>query len=102
MFVFVFIRAFRFPRSVNCATAGLNEGKRLSGEAPLPDSDLGFRRFCQKSSRLGKNKVFRRQKEICFGVRRPLFPTGRNGDSDGKRNGFAYSRIWPSPRMTYL
>ena len=74
----------------------------MSGEAPLPDSDLGFHKFCQKSSRLGKNKIFRWEKEICFGARRSLFPTGRNGDLDRNRNGFAYSRIWPSPRMTYL
>ena len=38
--VFVFIKeAFPFPDRVNCATAGLNEGKKLSGEAPSP----GFR-----------------------------------------------------------
>src|SRR5947208_14428362 len=38
--VFVFIKTtFLFPRLVNCATAGLNEGKKLSGEAPSP----GFR-----------------------------------------------------------
>jgi hypothetical protein len=39
----------------------------MSGEAPLPDSDLGFHKFCQKSSRVGKNKIFRWEKEICFG-----------------------------------
>src|SRR5262249_42108526 len=38
--VFVFMKqTFLFPRLVNCATAGLNEGKKLSGEAPSP----GFR-----------------------------------------------------------
>jgi len=42
---------------VNCATAGLNDGKKLSGEAPSPDSDLGFHTFCQKSRQLGKNKI---------------------------------------------
>src|SRR2546430_15896772 len=35
--VFVFInKPFCSPRLVNCATAGLKEGKKLSGEAPSP------------------------------------------------------------------
>src|SRR5947209_16751143 len=41
--VFVFIKqTFLFPRLVNCATAGLKEGKKLSGEALSP----GFRSWC--------------------------------------------------------
>jgi hypothetical protein len=40
--VFVFTeQTFPFPRLVNSATAGLNKGKKLSGEAvSLPDPDL--------------------------------------------------------------
>jgi hypothetical protein len=38
--IFVFIKqAFPFPRFIKSATAGLKEGKKLSGEAP----SLGFR-----------------------------------------------------------
>src|SRR5262249_19678872 len=49
--VLVFIkRTFLFPRLVNCATAGLNEGKRLSGEAPSPGSRLRFLEILQKIS----------------------------------------------------
>src|SRR5947209_16763080 len=71
--VFVFIKqTFPFPRLVDCATAGLNEGMKLSGEAPSP----GFRPcFLEISEILQKlsptcqhqnDKSFRCEKEICF------------------------------------
>src|SRR5215467_3637908 len=42
--VLAFIKqTFLFPRRVNSAIVGLNEGKEAVGRsAPLPDSDLGF------------------------------------------------------------
>jgi len=32
-------------------------GKSCREKRPLPDSDLGFHTFCQKSRQLGKNKI---------------------------------------------
>jgi hypothetical protein len=49
---------------VNSAIAGLKEGKKLSGEARLPDSDLGFYNFCQKSLQLGKSKTVMQMAEL--------------------------------------
>src|SRR5262249_8146779 len=47
--VFVFIKqTFLFPRLVNCATADLNEGKKLSGEAPSPGFRSWFLYFLPK------------------------------------------------------
>src|SRR5437667_2747380 len=40
--VFVFINNVSFSRGVNSATAGLNEGKKLSGEATPPGFRSGF------------------------------------------------------------
>src|SRR5262249_39690964 len=49
--VFVFIKAtFLSSRLVNCATAGLNEGKKLSGEAPSPGSRPRFLHVLSKIS----------------------------------------------------
>src|SRR5947208_15517235 len=49
--VFVFIKQpFCSPRLVNCATAGLNEGKKLSGEAPSPGFRPWFLQIVQKVS----------------------------------------------------
>jgi len=58
--VFVFIKeTFPFPR-----LAGLNEGKKLSGEAPSPGFRLGFYTFCQKSRQRGNNKVVMQMAEF--------------------------------------
>src|SRR5256885_2342155 len=55
--VFVFIKqAFPFPRLVNRATAVLNGERSCREKRPLPGSDLGFCKSCQKSRQLGKNK----------------------------------------------
>jgi hypothetical protein len=45
--VFVFIN-YSVPPMVNCATAGLKRGKKLSGEAPSPRFRSWFKEFCKK------------------------------------------------------
>jgi|SRR6266496_6869348 len=48
--VFFFIKqTFPFPRLVNFASAGLQEGRSCREKRPLPDSDLGLKRSCKKS-----------------------------------------------------
>jgi len=42
---------------VNCATAGLNEGKKLSGEAPSPGSRPRLLEILRKISQLVKIKI---------------------------------------------
>src|SRR5947209_20052646 len=57
--VFVFIKqTFPFSRLVNCATARLNEGKKLSGEAPSPGFRPWFVEVLPKISRAGQGKNF--------------------------------------------
>src|SRR5437016_1918943 len=69
--VFVFIKQpFPFPRLVNCATAGLNEGKKLSGEAPSP----GFRPWfllclAKNLANLSRLKSFDTMQEKRFDIR---------------------------------
>jgi hypothetical protein len=46
-----------FPRRVNYATARLNLGKKLSGEALSPGFRLEFVEICKKCHQLGKNKI---------------------------------------------
>jgi hypothetical protein len=47
---FVFMKqTLPYPRLVNFCDCGSETGEKLSGEAPLPDSNLGFQRFCKKS-----------------------------------------------------
>ncbi|PYJ51876.1 MAG: hypothetical protein DME87_01685 [Verrucomicrobia bacterium] len=65
---FVFIKqTVPFPRLVKCAIASLNQGKKLSGEAPLPDLDLALRVLqkispgCQHQS----NKSLMRKSAMC-------------------------------------
>jgi hypothetical protein len=56
--VFVFIKNLSVPRTGYSATTGLKEGKSRWEKRPLPDSDLGFGPFCQKSLQLGKLKLW--------------------------------------------
>ena len=67
--VFVFIKqTFPFSRLVNSAIAGLNEGKKLSGEAPLPDSDLAFNGCAKNLASLARQIVMHMalQLSVCF------------------------------------
>jgi len=71
--VFVFIKQiFPFPRLVDCATAGLNEGMKLSGEAPSPGFRPCFLEIFEILQKLSptcqhqNDKSFRCEKEICF------------------------------------
>jgi len=42
---------------VDCAIAGPKEGKNCREKRPLPDSDLGFSKYCGKFRQLGKIKI---------------------------------------------
>jgi hypothetical protein len=57
--VFLFINStFPFPpRVVDSPISGLNKGDKRSGEAPSPDSDLGFYNFCQNRCSLARQKL---------------------------------------------
>src|SRR5262249_53123731 len=56
--VFVFIKqTFPFSRLVNCATAGLKEGKKLSGEALSPGFRPRFLYFLPQISRAWQDKL---------------------------------------------
>ena len=56
--VLVFIRRIvPFPRLINCASVGLNGERSCREKRPLPDSGLGFLKFCQQSRQLGKTKI---------------------------------------------
>src|SRR5262245_22703171 len=53
--VFFFIeQTFLFSRLVNCATARSERGKSCREKRSLPDPDLGFCMFCQKSRQIDK------------------------------------------------
>jgi hypothetical protein len=56
--VFVFMKqTFPFPRLVNRATSGLNEGKKLSAEAPSPGFRRWFLEILQKISPASQDKI---------------------------------------------
>jgi hypothetical protein len=56
--VFVFIKqTFPFPRLVNSAIAGLNEGKRCREKRPLPDPDSALMSSAKNSASLSKSKL---------------------------------------------
>src|SRR5713101_2204257 len=77
--VFVFIKQpFCSPRLVNCATAGLKEGKKLSGEAPSP----GFRPWSLENlaktlANLSRSKRYETRARV-FSLRQGsgILPTG--------------------------
>lgn len=47
---FVFMKqTLPYPRLVNFCDCRSETGEKLSGEAPLPHSNLGFQTFCKKS-----------------------------------------------------
>ena len=67
--VFVFIKQpFCSPRLVNCATAGLNEEKKLSGEAPSPGFTPWFLYVLPKISPTCQQQNHRQARDAGCGV----------------------------------
>jgi hypothetical protein len=92
-----FERKDRFARLVH-RFDGFLKTRRGCGRAELtvaPNDAVAS--FCQD-----KNIKFSDSRKRALRSATSACSTVGNEDSDGKRNGIAYSRIWPSPRMTYL
>ena len=100
--VFAFIKAtFPFPRLVNCAAAGLKEGKKLSGEALSPGFKPWFLQVFPKIS-----PAWQEQKSHASYARSQTFVIPWAFSSSARpirlRSGQAFNRLGGSMNRDYL
>jgi hypothetical protein len=80
--VFFFMKQTFLSRLVNCATAGLNEGKKLSGEAPSPGSRPQFLEVLPETPPAWQDKIVMQMAESLVPLQLSLYLVERNDALD--------------------
>jgi hypothetical protein len=71
---FVFMKqTLPYPRLVNFCDCRSERREKLSGEARLPDSNLGFQRFCKSLNNLSNQFAVSTHRQLEFHKRSQLF-----------------------------